>query len=282
MIRRSYILALTLILAVLIILAAWYVFRPAGLQVTFFDIGQGDASLIQTPSGQTILIDGGPDRTILKKLGAALPWTTRTIDLMILSHPHSDHVSGLIWVLERYGVRRVLASGVIHTTPEYLKWLEFIKAKNIPLTVAQAGQQLKLSDDVTVEILWPPVTYLGQRVEDLNASSIVNKVRYGSTSLLFTGDTPQVNEQAMLETGFDLKADILKVAHQGSRTSSSEQFIKAVAPNLAVIPVGRDNRYGHPHLEVVDRLNKLVSKVLRTDQTGDIKLVSDGHNWQRL
>ncbi|MBI5466083.1 MAG: MBL fold metallo-hydrolase [Candidatus Kerfeldbacteria bacterium] len=282
---RRRLVIITVAIAASLILVGWvgltFLPSPSLLRLTFFDVGQGDAALIQTPDGQIILIDGGPDRTILKKLGSALPWNERTIDLMILSHPHSDHVSGLIPVLERYRVRQVLASGVVHTTPEYLKWLELVRDKKIPLTVAQAGQRLELAGGVAVEVLWPVASYAGQRVGDLNATSIVNQVRYGATSVLFTGDTPRENEQVMLEAGADLKADILKVAHQGSRTSSSEEFISSVAPEVAVIPVGRHNRYGHPHAEVVERLSKLVHQVLRTDLEGDIKFVSDGYTWQR-
>lgn len=266
----------------LVVVLAWWWGGQSNhlLTVTFFDVGQGDAALIRTPQDQTILIDGGPDRTILTKLGESLPWTRRTIDLVILSHPHADHVAGLNYVLARYRVRHVLMTGAIHTTPEYLKFLELLKNKEVPVTIAQAGQVIELNGGVSVEVLWPFKSMVGERVDDLNTTSIVNRVVYKATAVLFTGDTPKENEAALLNSGSDLTAQILKVAHQGSRTSSSEEFIKAVAPEVAVIPVGQ-NSYGHPHAEVVERLKKLVEVVLRTDAEGDITWQSNGQSWQR-
>ena len=266
----------------LVVVLAWWWGGQSNhlLTVTFFDVGQGDAALIRTPQDQTILIDGGPDRTILTKLGESLPWTRRTIDLVILSHPHADHVAGLNYVLARYRVRHVLMTGAIHTTPEYLKFLELLKNKEVPVTIAQAGQVIELNGGVSVEVLWPFKSVVGERVNDLNITSIVNRVVYKVTAVLFTGDTPKENEAALLNSGSDLTAQILKVAHQGSRTSSSEEFIKAVAPEVAVIPVGQ-NSYGHPHAEVVERLKKLVEVVLRTDAEGDITWQSNGQSWQR-
>lgn len=266
----------------LVVVLAWWWGGQSNhlLTVTFFDVGQGDAALIRTPQDQTILIDGGPDRTILTKLGESLPWTRRTIDLVILSHPHADHVAGLNYVLARYRVRHVLMTGAIHTTPEYLKFLELLKNKEVPVTIAQAGQVIELNGGVSVEVLWPFKSVVGERVNDLNITSIVNRVVYKATAVLFTGDMPKENEAALLNSGSDLTAQILKVAHQGSRTSSSEEFIKAVAPEVAVIPVGQ-NSYGHPHAEVVERLKKLVEVVLRTDAEGDITWQSNGQSWQR-
>ena len=266
----------------LVVVLAWWWGGQSNhlLTVTFFDVGQGDAALIRTPQDQTILIDGGPDRTILTKLGESLPWTRRTIDLVILSHPHADHVAGLNYVLARYRVRHVLMTGAIHTTPEYLKFLELLKNKEVPVTIAQAGQVIELNGGVSVEVLWPFKSVVGERVNDLNITSIVNRVVYKATAMLFTGDTLKENEAALLNSGSDLTAQILKVAHQGSRTSSSEEFIKAVAPEVAVIPVGQ-NSYGHPHAEVVERLKKLVEVVLRTDAEGDITWQSNGQSWQR-
>ncbi len=256
-------------------------FKGQPTLVTFFDIGQGDAALVRTKFGQTILIDGGPDRTILQKLGAAMPWGEKSIDLVILSHPHADHVTGLTYVLERYRVRQVLMTGAVHTTPEYLRFLELVKEQNIPTTIARAGQRFTLDGDVAVEVLWPEQSFVGVRVDDLNDTSIVNRVTFGARSVMFTGDTPSANEAALLAQGADLKADILKVSHQGSRTSSSEEFVRAVSPAVAVISVGAKNRYGHPHADVVQRLQRLVPTVLRTDQVGDITFTLEDNRWVR-
>lgn len=259
----------------------WQARPPTELTVTFFNIGQGDATLIRTPQGQQILIDGGPDRTILRKLGQELPWFERDIDLVILSHPHADHVAGLTYVLERYRVQQILMTDAVHTTPEYLRFLELIKQYQVPVTLAQAGQVIALSGEVNVEVLWPNISYAGIKVVDLNATSIVNRVVYGNTAVLFTGDTPSENEAALVASGAQLSAQILKVAHQGSHTSSTEAFLRAVSPEVAVISVGANNRYGHPHRQIVARLQTLVATVLRTDRDGDITFRSHGRRWQR-
>lgn len=248
--------------------------------VTFFDIGQGDAALIQTPQNQFILIDGGPDRSILDKLGKYLPWTERKIDLVVLSHPHADHVAGLNHVLERYQVGQVLMTGVLHTTPEYIKFLSLLKEKNILVTIADKKKTFTFGGGVTLLVLRPDESIAESRVTDLNETSIVNKVVYGNTSILFTGDISTDNELTLIEKKVDLTANILKVAHQGSKTSSSEAFIKAASPQVAVISVGK-NSYGHPNKEIVDRLKSLINVVLRTDQEGDITFISDGQAFWR-
>lgn len=266
----------------LIILAAgWWLNRPTPFTIIFFDIGQGESALVQTPAGQNILIDGGPSAAVLQKLGSTLPWTRRTIDLVILSHPHADHVTGLIKVLERYRVRQILTTGVLHTTPEYLTFLKLIKEKKIPLAIAQTGQNIKLAGGVSVDILWPPMSYTGQQVDDLNSTSMVNKINFGETSVLFTGDMPIMNEQALISIGVNLHAQILKVAHQGSRTATSEEFLRAVAPEFAVISVGRNNRFGHPNKEVLERLKNLGIKTFRTDIDGNVSFVSNGQVWTK-
>ena len=256
--KRIYYL---LIGGVILLAAGWLLSfnHQAGLSVTFFDVGQGDAALIRTAEGQNILIDGGPSRSILSKLGAYLPWTDRTIDLVILSHPHADHVTGLNHVLENYQVNHVLMSGALHTTSEYLRFLELIKEKNIPITIALAGQTFTLNGGVNIEVLWPIESLAQKEFTDLNESSIVNKVTYGDTAILFTGDTPLENEEAVLQSG---------------------QIIKAVSPQVAVISVGNNN-YGHPNADTVARLKSLVPVVLRTDEAGDITYISNGQSFTR-
>lgn len=278
--NRRFLIVLGLALAALLA-AVGNSFRQPPTQVTFFSIGQGDSALIQTAARQNILIDGGPDRSVLTKLGSALPWGDKQLDLVVLSHPHADHVTGLTYVLERYKVGRVLMNDAVHTTPEYLRFLELVKEKNIPVTIGRVGQRFLLDGGVTLEVLWPQVSFAGAQVDDLNATSIVNRVSFGQNSVLFTGDTTDANEQAMLQAGVNLKADILKVAHHGSRTSTSREFIKAAAPQVAVVSAGANNSYGHPHAELIERLNSLVPAVLRTDQDGDIIFRLENGQWVR-
>ena len=256
--------------------------QPRQLEVYFFDVGQGDSTLVKTPSGGTVLIDGGPDRKVLRYLGKSLPFGQRSLDLMILTHPHADHVTGLVGVLERYKIGKVLATGALHTTTEYLEWLRLLNKKNIPWQQALAGQTISFSDGVRLEALWPNRDLNGLAVADLNESSVTVRIVYGRTAVLITGDITVANEADILASGGQVTAQILKVPHQGSRTSSSLEFIKAVKPTWAVIFVGANNRYGHPHGEVVARYEQQGVEVLRTDQQGTIKFVSDGTAWRRL
>ncbi len=271
---------LMLFLLLIVFIGGCWATSSQQLTLIFMDVGQGDASLIRTPAGQNILIDGGPDRTILSKLERYLPWTERTIDLVVLSHPHADHLAGLNYVLERYRVRQVLITEAVHTTPEYLRFLELIQQKKIPIVIALQGQEILFDNDIKLEVIWPNRSFANQKLSNLNDSSIVIRLLYGTSSALFTGDTPLENEADILEAGINVSAQVLKVAHQGSKTSSGDDFLRAVGAESAVISVG-PNRYGHPHAEVLARLRVLIPQVLRTDEAGDIIFISYGQNFKR-
>ncbi|MBI5037780.1 MAG: MBL fold metallo-hydrolase [Candidatus Kerfeldbacteria bacterium] len=242
--------------------------RPAGVRVTFFDIGQGDSALIQTSAGSTILIDGGPDRTILEKLGAALPFYEHSIDLMILTHPHADHLNGLLAVLERYEVKNILYTDVAYDAPQYDEWLQRLESVSSKKLIAHAGQTFTF-DEVQLEVLYPLSDMSGQSIDDINESSIVARLSYQNNSILFTGDAGVPTEQVLLNAGVELESDILKVGHHGSDTSSSIVFINAVSPAIAVISLG-NNTFGHPKASVLKRLEYVGAAVKRTDQLSDI------------
>lgn len=246
------------------------------LEVNFFDVGQGDASFIETPQGHQILIDGGPSSVILEKLGKEMPFWDRTIDLVILSHPEADHLTGLLEVLKRYKVENILWTGIVRDTPEYKEWVSLIEKEGANIEIAQAGQKI-IASDATFYILNPSENLEGKIMKDSNDTSIVSKLVFGDESFLFTGDIYNSAEKEFGSRGLDLKSEILKVAHHGSKTSTSEEFIAKVSPEIAVIPVGKDNSYGHPYQEVLERLEKY-AKIFRTDQNGDIKIFSDGEN----
>ena len=273
-----------LIILLVVGLVVWFyqARQPEVFSLTFFDVGQGDAALVQIPGGQNILIDGGPDRSVLSKLGQTLPWGNRQIDLVILSHPHSDHVTGLAAVLENYQVRQVLITGVSHTAPAYLQFLQYIRDKKIPALIGESGQIIKLAGGVEVQVLYPTSSYAAKVVADINTTSLVVKIKYGETGVLFTGDMPIEVENELLRRQLDLSAQILKVSHQGSLTSSGPDFLQAVNPTYAVISVGARNLYGHPSAEVLNRLQNRGIIYWRTDQAGDIKFVSDGKIWEAL
>lgn len=246
------------------------------LEVIFFDVGQGDAILIKTPNHQKILIDGGPGNAVLNKLGRHLPFFEKEIDLVILTHPHADHLEGLIEVLKRYKVLKILSTGVVHTTPEYLAWLEAIKKQNVPMEIAKAGQSIDFGGSVRMEILHPFADLSGEKVENFNNSSIVSKLVFGNIAFLFTGDVETEVEQQMIEKQINLKANVLKVAHHGSSDATSQEFLDQIKPQIAVIQVGRSNKFGHPSLGVIKRLKKMDVQIIRTDQDGDVKIMSDG------
>ncbi|MDD4606945.1 MAG: MBL fold metallo-hydrolase [Patescibacteria group bacterium] len=250
--------------------------RDKYLDVTALDIGQGDAILIQTPYGQDILIDGGPDNKVITRLGENMPFYDRQIDLMILTHPDGDHVTGLIEVLRRYQIDQILYTGVIHFSPAYQTWLDEIKNNQIESKIAQAGQIIDLGPDLSLEILYPEQNFNGLEMEDCNMSSIMAMLVYKDVKFLLTGDAPIEIEEQLLQQEVDLKSDVLKIGHHGSKGSTSLEFVQKVMPTCAVISVGKDNSFGHPNLRVLSNLEKVNAQILRTDEMGDIKLRSDG------
>ena len=249
---------------------------PEELEVDFLDVGQGDAILIKSPFGQNILIDGGPDSKVIEGLGKNLPFWDKRIDLMVLTHPHDDHVTGLIEVIKRYSVKKILYTGVIHSAPNYLAWLAVIRERKIPLVIIDRPQKIVLGDDCYMEIIYPRKNFLAQETDNLNNSSIVARLVYGQTKFLLMGDAEIEVEKELLADGADLSAQVLKVGHHGSDTSSGEEFLKAVSPQIAAIQVGKDNDFGHPSLRILKRLERAGAEILRTDKNGTIKLVSDG------
>jgi competence protein ComEC len=250
------------------------------LEVDFLDIGQGDSILIKTPFGQNILIDGGPDNSVIRRLGENLPFWDRTIDLMILTHPHDDHVSGLVEVLQRYQVKKILYSGVNHTSPSYLAWLAEIKKRKISVVIVNRQQIINLGPNCRLEILSPRQNLVAKTVENLNNTSIVARLVYQQAKFLFTGDAEKEEEDDLLATGADLSTQVLKVCHHGSNTSSGEKFLAAVRPQIAVIQVGADNQFGFPSRRVLKRLEKIGIKVYRTDRDGTVKIITDGQNFK--
>lgn len=277
-IRRIHLIGLGALslLSVLVWIAVFAVRPDYKLHVDFFDVGQGDVAFITTPEKTQILIDGGPDSAVLSKLGRAMPFFDRTIDLVVLSHPHLDHLSGLIEVLKRYKVKKVLLSEVTHSSEAYKAFADVLKQKNIPTITAVAGQKILLDDYARLQILYPPASMQGQLFDDLNESSVVARLSFGESDFLFTGDAPKQEEEEVLASGFDVGAEVLKVGHHGSRFSTGGEFLAAVNPKFAVISAGAKNKYGHPYEETLALLKSLGIKALRTDLEGDIEFVSDG------
>jgi len=254
----------------------------ANFEVTFFNIGQGDSIFIETSQNQQILIDGGPDDTILEKLGKEMPFWDRTIDLIILTHPEHDHMAGLMEVLKRYRVENILWTGIVRDTAEYREWQKLIKEEGADVFIAQAGQNIKLArnDIANLEVLYPFESLEGQEMKDSNNTSVIVKLVYGENSFLFTGDIAKSVERKLINEGTEIDADVLKVGHHGSKNSSAEEFIKAVSPEIAVIQVGQDNSYGHPSEETLAILEKYDVNILRTDLSGDIKILCNSQSFK--
>lgn len=267
-----------LLICLILVTVVWWQGRESGIvTVTYFDIGQGDSILIQTPSDHTILIDGGPDSSVLSTIGRQLPFYDHTIDLVVLTHAHSDHVAGLVDVLKRYEVRSVLFSNVEHSSPDYLEWKELLSEKGIQSLFPIAGQVFEFGG-VRLEVLYPFGDFGGEPPKDLNATSIVTKLEYQDTSFLFTGDaTTEVEEQLLYAyPDSTLDSDVLKVGHHGSKYSSSIEFLRAVNPDAAIIQVGEGNSFDHPHRLILQRLKGLGIPALRNDLLGTIEVKTDG------
>jgi len=246
------------------------------LFVTFFDVGQGDSALIITPDNYQILVDGGPDNTIAAKLGAALPFFDRDLDLVILSHPHADHVAGLVEVLNRYQVKKIIMTGVVHTAPDYLDFLKLIRDKKIPVQIIDRPQELSPEEGIKLSFLWPQQPLAEKTIDNLNNSSIAFKLIYASTSFLFTGDLEDEEALSSTTEASLLKSDVLKVGHHGSSNANDFSFLKLASPEQAIVSVGADNDYGHPHYRTIYNLEKLGVQIWRTDRDGDISCASDG------
>jgi len=252
---------------------------PSGvLCVTFFDVGQGDATLIESPTGIQLLIDGGRDSTILRELSSSLGFWDRDLDYVLATHPDVDHIGGLIEVFKRYEVKNFIRNDNESDTSAFSLMERLLAEEGSQVFYARRGQQYDLGGGAVLEILFPEIS---MKEAESNTSSVVAKLTYGSSTFMLTGDSPKsIEEYLVLSEGEALQSQVLKVGHHGSRTSTSELFLDEVRPQYAVISAGLDNQYGHPHLEVTDLLfNKRVETFNTADQ-GTIRFVSDGNNLQ--
>lgn len=265
--------ATTLLIVALLVVWLWG--RPDGrLHVVFLDVGQGDAIFIQSPSGRQLLVDGGRyPSVVLDELGRQMPFWDRSIDLVLATHPDEDHMAGLVSVLERYQVSGLIANGVDAAgDPAFEALLAAASQDGVTVHTAQTGEVVSL-DGARLEILHAGNMETG---ENRNDASIVARLDYGDLSLLLTGDAETAAETALLNSGCDLDAVILKAGHHGANTSSSAPFLAAVSPQVIVISVGEDNTFGHPSPAMLERAAATGAMILRTDESGTLEVVSDG------
>lgn len=246
------------------------------LKISFLDVGQGDAILIETPRGGKILIDGGRDKVVLSKLGGELPFFTKNLDFVIATHDDSDHIAGLVDVLKKYDVK-VLLYSLPNSESELSKSLmKIAKEKNVKILQASKQTFINTDDGLIVKIFFPIQNMDGS---ESNEASVVSQIIFGKNKFLFTGDLPQAGEIFLTEKyGEQLDSDVLKLGHHGSDTSTHPNFLQTVSPEVAVVSAGKNNSFGHPHRSVINLIEKFGIKILRTDELGTIHLYSNGIN----
>jgi competence protein ComEC len=253
------------------------------LEVDFLDVGQGDSIFIRLPNGDQALVDGGPGDAVLTEIGARMPPFDRRIEHIVLTHPHADHVTGLVKVIERYEVGDIIETDVGYSSATFKRWQDDIKNKNVPVRLARQGQTYDWGGGVSFEVLWPDKSFSG--VEDnaadgaaMNDTSVIGRLHFGATDFMLTGDAEEGPQTSLCNsTGAEkLKSQVLKIAHHGSSSGTADCFVEKVAPQTAVISVGENNKYHHPHAETLELLARYVIEVLRTDQRGTISFLSDG------
>jgi competence protein ComEC len=266
--RRQTIIIGCILLCIVLAAREWRL-RPDGtLRVDVLDVGQGDAILLTSPTGMQVLVDGGPDDAVLRQLGAVMPFLDRTIELVILTHPDADHVNGLVPVFERYGVDRLLLSGVVKEQTMYRRLLELAAQQRTQILIADPTHDLMFPDGLLLDVVWPPPGTAGSSPSAANDTSVMVKASFGSGSILLTGDVSDKVEKALLAANVNLQSTVLKMPHHGSKYSSSTGFLLAVDPDYALVSAGRDNRYGHPTPEALGRYAALGIPVRSTINEG--------------
>jgi competence protein ComEC len=270
---------LALGVAAALLWSAAYLTPPRGvLRVAVLDVGQGDAILVTSPSGRQVLVDGGPDpAATLRALGRHVPFWDKTLDIVVLTHPDADHVGGLAGVVGRYRPGLVLERRSADTVVAQ-QWERAASNSKARRVVAEAGQRISLGDGAALEVLWPSASWADAPAVADNNAGVVLRVTYGQAAVLLAADIEAPAERALVASGTTLQAQALKVPHHGSRTSTSPALLEAAAPLVAVISAGRDNRFGHPHAEVVERLVQAINVggVVSTAERGDVVFTTDG------
>ena len=277
---RIFRLPLALFVALLFRAAATH---ASPLEVHFIDVGQGDAIFIRSPGGKTVLIDAGtPDAgpvvaAYLTKLGV------RGIDLAIATHPHLDHVGGMLTVLKAHRPALYLDSGFEHPLVSYDRLVTWLDAEKIPVKTARGGRNVTVEPGVVLELLAPTEPFLSGTRSDPNSNSVVARLTYKETTFLFTGDSEADSEQRLLDAGLPISATVLKVAHHGGRHSTGDRFLAKVSPKFAVISCGKVNGYGHPSKPTLEKLTRAHVGIFRTDDDGDVIARTDGHeiDWEK-
>lgn len=267
-------------IVILLLLIAFFYYqwedKSSFLRVGFLDVGQGDAILIKAPSGQNILIDGGPSANLIHQLGNNHSYQDHQIDILILTHAHADHFYGLVEVVKRYNIQLILWSGIESHWSEYQYFQELTKKLN--LKIAQLGQEYLIENNLKIKIVYPTHT-LKEEAEDMNNTSVSLILNYGEIDFWLAGDLTCEGEEEILKQNLNMETEIYKASHHGSRWSNCDDILDKLKPELAIIQSGLDNQHKHPHLETLERLEKRSIEILRNDELGDIWIESDGEGY---
>jgi len=261
----------------IIIFGLFFYTKDKYLHVYFMDVGQGDSIYVRYMNKQDILIDGGPNEKVLFELGRAMPFWDHKIELVILTHPHSDHIAGLIEVIKKYDIEKIIMTDATHTSNEYLEFLKVIKEKNIPVQIISDIQSISIDNNLSLNMIWPKESFKDKKIDNLNNTSIVALLKYDQFNVLLTGDIETEVQEKIIKENKDKisNINILKVAHHGSE-KNLQSFIKIANPDIGVISVGKNNQFHHPSDATIKNLDKYNVKVLRTDENGTIEIISNG------
>jgi len=279
--RFTKIFLLFLLITAYLSISACFSHSDGKLHVYFLNVGQGDAIYIRGPKEQDILIDGGPDNSVLPELGQRMPFYDHEIDLVILTHPDSDHLTGLIDITKRYKIKKIAFTGATEESPEYLAWQKEIALKGIPLVLIKKGSSINMEGGAKMDVLWPPRYLINQKLENTNQGSLVMRLSYKNIDFLLTGDAEEETGNLLLKDSALLEAEIFKVSHHGSENGlgNKKEVLEKIKPQLAVISVGK-NRYGHPHKKILNLFKENKINWLRTDEKGTIEVMTDGENYE--
>lgn len=269
--RLKYGVILSLLsFGVILSVIIFYSWRNNELKIIFLDVGQGDAILVSEGNYQ-MLIDGGRDgKLLLDKLGRYIPFWDRNIEVMLATHPDQDHIAGLISVLETYKVKTIIKTGDQNDTQTYKRFQGDIASEKSENIEAKRGVKIKFPSGAEAEVVYPFLETGDLSDNQSNGGSVVVKIISGNENFLLTGDLPKDKEKEMINSNLDISSKFLKIAHHGSKYSTSTEFLDKVNPDNAIISVGRNNSYGHPNQEVLELLSSKGVDVLRTDEKGDI------------
>lgn len=259
---KQWALSLTL-LALVLMLSLYQLFQITDnkYELSFLNIGQGDAILIQTPEYRNILIDAGPDGKVVEELSKKLDFFNQKIDLFILTHPDSDHYAGILDVLQKYPISAVMMTGISVENSLYATFLSELEARNIPIFYPESSRDLQISQNLYLDFLYPfeNQSLVGQEVKNRNDTSISLVIRdsTGQALALLTGDAEENQELDLLLSGQDFESPIFKLGHHGSKTASTDPFLQAAEPQTVIVSAGADNKFGHPHEETLNRVKDL-------------------------